>query len=302
MNHGEPPKTERRVLPVAPSALGPSRVCLQILQGASAGLVVPLGQDDFLIGRSPDCQLCLEDAAISWKHASIGFESEEYFLQDLDSTNGTFLDGQPCRGRLPLRAGALVSLAHEVSFRLNRLSESEVRLAQKLYRNATRDSLTGLLNRVSFFTHAEQEMALFDRVGRSFGLLMLDLDFFKRVNDSYGHPAGDELLIQVSRLLRQHLRLEDLLARVGGEEFSILLRSADARGCLEVAERLRSQIAAQPFLLRTPGGVVEHPMTLSIGVAYVQSGNSLADLVDRADQALYMAKNAGRNRVVDYLF
>ena len=298
MSGGEhPPKTERRRRDSRPISLGPTHPCLQILEGASAGLLIRLGSQPVLWGRSPECQLRSEDVAISWKHAIIRREGEDVFLEDLASTNGTFVDGQPLQGTILLHQGALVSLAQVVSFRMDRLNESEIGLAERLYRNATRDALTGLLNRVSFFTQAEQEMALFERSGRGFGLLMIDLDFFKRVNDSLGHPAGDELLAQLARLLRQHLRLEDLLARVGGEEFCVLLRSTDAKGCLEVAERLRGEVAASSFRLLTPRGTIEHRATLSIGAAYSQPKDTLGDLVDRADQALYQAKNHGRNQV-----
>lgn len=298
MSEGElPPKTERRRRESRPMPLGPTYPCVQILEGASAGMLIRLGPEPLLLGRSPECQLRLEDVAISWKHACLRRDGEDVFLEDLESTNGTFLDGQPFQGTGLLHPGALVSLAEVVSFRLDRLNESEIGLAERLYRNATRDALTGLLNRVSFFTQAEQEVALFERSGRGFGLLMLDLDFFKGVNDRFGHPAGDELLAQLARVLRVHLRLEDLLARVGGEEFCVLLRSTDSKGCLEVAERLRGEVAAHPFCLLTARGPIEHRATLSIGAAYIEPKDTLGDLVDRADQALYQAKSRGRNQV-----
>jgi two-component system, cell cycle response regulator len=296
MSQEDPPKTERRVMRPVPMPLEPNHPCLQILQGASAGRLVRLDKEELTIGRSPNCRLRLEDTAISWCHASIRCEGDDFFLQDLESTNGTFLNGKTFQGSVPLRPGAMVSLAQAVSLRLSLLSEGEISLAEKLYKNATTDSLTGLLNRTSFFSQAEQEVALFGRTGRGFGLLMLDLDFFKKVNDNFGHPAGDDLLAQVSRLLRQHLRLEDLLARVGGEEFSILLRSADEIGCLDVAERLRKEVANCPFHLHTSAGSVEHTATLSIGVAYIRPEDDLGQLVDRADEALYKAKSQGRNR------
>lgn len=296
MSQEPPPKTERRVVKTQPIQLGPSFACLQVLQGAAAGLVVRIDAQEFMIGRSPESNLHFDDSAITWRHAYIRCRSNQYFLRDLDSTNGTFLDGQACQGEAPLRPGMLISLAESVLLRFSLLSESEISLAETMYRNATTDSLTGLLNRTSFFAQAEQEAALFQRSGRTFGLLMLDLDFFKKVNDSFGHPAGDQLLAQFALRLRQQLRLEDLLARIGGEEFAILLRASDEVGCQDVAERLRLHVSSSPFRLQTPNGTVDHHATVSIGIAFTRPGDRLGNLVDRADQALYNAKNQGRNR------
>jgi diguanylate cyclase (GGDEF)-like protein len=128
---------------------------------------------------------------------------------------------------------------------------------------------------------------------KGLGLLMLVVDFFKRVNDAHGHPGGDEVLREVTRRLRAGLRDTDAIARVGGEEFMVLLPQVSTSGAVELADRLRAAVAQQPVLL--PASV---PVTISIGVALVHRGEGIDAAMSRADKALYVAKDTGRNRVV----
>jgi diguanylate cyclase (GGDEF)-like protein len=160
---------------------------------------------------------------------------------------------------------------------------------------ATRDALTGLYNRREFMRLAELELARGARVAADTGVLMVDLDFFKKINDQYGHPAGDEVLKQVSALLKTGVRATDVVARMGGEEFIVLLPDTDRAGALAVAEKLRSAICQLP--LQVLGEVI--PVTASIGVSGVKQVQraSIDGLYAAADQALYVAKQSGRDRV-----
>jgi two-component system, cell cycle response regulator len=144
----------------------------------------------------------------------------------------------------------------------------------------------------------DEEIQRSRRFGQSFSLLMLDIDFFKKINDSYGHPFGDRVLQALARLLRAQMREIDLAARYGGEEFVLLLPATDASGARLVAERVRETIAENAFCL--PDGA-RVPVTVSIGVAtYPDSADSAAFLIACADHALYTAKHSGRNRVSLY--
>ena len=156
---------------------------------------------------------------------------------------------------------------------------------------ATLDALTELPNRRRFFDHSHWLLERVRRTGESLSILMFDIDFFKRINDTHGHPTGDAVLKLLARTSRQILRRQDFLARYGGEEFVAILPGSNLDGATVLGEKLRSQIAAIDF--PGPGRV-----TVSIGCATHLHDESLENLVARADAALYQAKHDGRNRVV----
>lgn len=165
----------------------------------------------------------------------------------------------------------------------------------RLYTLAITDELTQLYSLRHFQVSLEEEMNRFQRYGQPLAMLMLDLDCFKAVNDTYGHPAGDLILRQVAGRLRASVRVVDILCRYGGEEFAAILPHTDWQRACVVAERIRSAVAATFFDL---GGGIRVAITVSIGVAACpRDATTLRDLVSLADQALYRAKWAGRNRV-----
>jgi diguanylate cyclase (GGDEF)-like protein len=185
-----------------------------------------------------------------------------------------------------------------------RAAQDRLRAAnQELERRSITDPLTGLFNRRYFEYSLGLELERSRRHGGSLALAFLDLDHFKRVNDRYGHGAGDEVLGAVSQLLRDRLRRLDVCARWGGEEFAAIMPSTDAAGAMVVSQRLLRALRAHEGLLATPleagqGGPETIRLTASIGVAVRvgSDGDSAADLVRRADAALYRAKNLGRDR------
>ena len=168
-------------------------------------------------------------------------------------------------------------------------------LEEELKVQAMTDGLTGILNRRYFLIRAGEELRRILRYDNAAAMLILDIDHFKRINDNYGHAAGDAALLQVSRLCRRELRDSDLLGRIGGEEFAILLLESDPAVSIQVAERLRKTIQEVPF---TAGPGCEVALQVSIGLTSCLSGESVSVLMRRADQALYQAKKEGRNRVV----
>jgi diguanylate cyclase (GGDEF)-like protein len=167
-------------------------------------------------------------------------------------------------------------------------------LADALYDATIRDPLTNLLNRRFFDERLENELAFTRRHRSPTSLLSLDVDHFKRINDSYGHAAGDAVLVGVAHLLRASVRQEDTVARVGGEEFVILLRQTDPVGAQIVAERLLATIAEHSFVV----GAERLAVTASIGCATTTGGDDGQTLLSSADARMYIAKRAGRNRVV----
>ena len=168
------------------------------------------------------------------------------------------------------------------------------RLEMERERQATTDSLTGLLNRRQFHVLAEQEIRRHKRFPHSLTLLMIDVDHFKRINDSHGHAAGDAVLRAVAGLIKEALRESDIVARLGGEEFAALLLSADEAKACEIAERMRA--ACERTVLAVDGADIR--ATISIGVSeWRLDEHTLDDTLRRADRALYNAKHGGRNRV-----
>jgi len=160
---------------------------------------------------------------------------------------------------------------------------------------ASLDSLTGIYNRRAFFELAEKELARAQRYRSVITLLMMDIDHFKRVNDSYGHLAGDQTLVAFAAFCKRNLRSFDLIARYGGEEFIVLLPRTDSQSGKSVAERLRKAVTETEFDYEGEN----IPIKISIGVASLKKGEevTLSALIERADQALYQAKHTGRNRV-----
>ena len=161
---------------------------------------------------------------------------------------------------------------------------------RRIHQMMTTDELTGLLNRREFNQRLEHELNRKDRYANQCALVMLDVDHFKSINDHYGHPTGDQVLVTVSKLIASQVREVDSIARWGGEEFLILLPETDAEQATRVAEKLRIALQAQKLV--QVGGV-----TASFGVTEYRQGDDTDALIKRADAALYEAKSAGRNCV-----
>lgn len=171
------------------------------------------------------------------------------------------------------------------------------KLNKKLYELATTDGLTGLFNRRHFLESAENELQRSQRNDFNCTLMMVDIDHFKRVNDSYGHPAGDQVIVRVAELLSESMRQYDILGRLGGEEFSMMLMDCDIVQAKEIAERLCSKVSNEPIYYSKNKIVV----SVSIGLSQLDSSDTDIDQVFlRADRALYQAKEQGRNQVVLY--
>lgn len=169
-------------------------------------------------------------------------------------------------------------------------------LHQQVERLATVDDLTQLFNRRQFFFLADRELHRRGRSFRSLAVIMADIDHFKKINDKWGHPAGDAVLSEVARRLQTGLREMDILGRYGGEEFSLMLLDTERKDALEVAERLRRTVEISP--VQIGGNAI--PVTLSLGLAMRSNEEEikLDVLIARADRSLYQAKETGRNRVV----
>ena len=271
------------------------RVVLLRMDGVAAGQVVSVTQFPFSMGRHPTNRLPVDDDSISRFHARFTCENGEYFVEDLGSRNGTFVQGKRV-SRLQIRDDDWVQLGARVSFRFAVTDFRQEGLLRKLYESSTRDALTGAYNRRHFEDRLRAEIAFAVRHATDCALLLLDLDHFKRINDTYGHPAGDEVLRHLTGVAGRTLRAEDVFARFGGEEFAVILRGSSTRGASRLAERLREALAMNTVHFEGR----EIPVTLSAGCAALSccAKPSAEELVGVADRRLYQAKQSGRNRVV----
>jgi diguanylate cyclase (GGDEF)-like protein len=176
-----------------------------------------------------------------------------------------------------------------VAFLLNRVTASQ----RLLVRIATTDALTGIFNRRHFMAVLAREQHRADRYATSFSLLMLDIDHFKRINDTYGHPVGDEAIKAMATAASKFLRPTDMIGRFGGEEFVVMLPHTDEAGAVVAAERIRQSVAD----VVVSAGDQDVRFTVSIGAATYVRRAKLDQLLECADQALYAAKSGGRNQV-----
>jgi diguanylate cyclase (GGDEF)-like protein len=194
--------------------------------------------------------------------------------------------------RVPLKGtDELAELGRTFNSMADKLADGQAALREL----STRDSLTGLANHREFQRQLTEEVERFRRYGRPFALLMLDVDHFKQINDTYGHLAGDEALRAVAMAIRGVVRPSDLVARYGGEEFALVLPETTSSGALALAERLRHHIGGSTIKLTTDRSIT---LTVSIGLAACpEDADAVQSLVSAADQALYAAKSEGRNRV-----
>src|SRR5690606_21212848 len=185
-------------------------------------------------GRYSDSHIWLRDDGVSRRHARIFPEGDGFVLEDLGSANGTFVNGQPIT-RHWLSDGELIQLGPNAAFRYTVTDEDQEALLRRLYATSVTDSLTGAHNREHFDTQLEIELSYRRRHETHLSIVLFDLDHFKQINDTYGHPAGDAVLKAVAASARTQLRTEDIFARYGGEEFAIILRGIDVRGASAMA-------------------------------------------------------------------
>ncbi len=180
---------------------------------------------------------------------------------------------------------------HKLASTIRELEQSRARLAEL----ATTDPLTKLNNRRSFFEQAEQHMVMAERYQTALAIILLDIDFFKKINDGHGHHSGDVVLVSVANLLAAKARNVDTVARIGGEEFALLLPATNRLGAAVMAERIRAAIEQHPF--DVPGRVLRVTASLGIASIDIDPTRSAEELLAVADRRLYLAKNSGRNRI-----
>ncbi|MEE8409572.1 MAG: GGDEF domain-containing protein [Myxococcota bacterium] len=271
--------------------------CMVVVAGPQLGQVFPITGNRATIGRGEEADWCISETSISRRHAVV-YKDEEAFcrIRDLNSKNGTYVNGNRI-GDTVLTAADKVQLGKTSILKFEYHSELEGRFHAHLYEAGTTDPLTGIYNRRYFDGHLHADFRLCIRHGEPLSIIMIDIDHFKKVNDTHGHLAGDSVLRQLAEKLATRVRTEDILARYGGEEFIIILRRTSPKGAAALSEAIRDLIEKTQFEFQHSVAQV----TVSVGVATMETKADFGDaneLLEAADKALFKAKEHGRNRVV----
>lgn len=245
------------------------------------------------IGRMPDNEIALGDEAVSRRHARIERGREGWLLMDVGSRNGTLLNERELSGQATLQRDDRIRIGSTIFKYLSGV-DVESLFHEEIYQLSIVDHLTGLNNRRFFDDALEREFSRARRYRRALTVLMVDIDWFKRVNDRHGHPVGDYVLQRVGTVLKHSLKRDETVARYGGEEFGVLLPETELGASELGAEELRLAVERSSFVHQ--GATIS--LTVSIGAASLAGGDRAArDLLRRADEKLFEAKRCGRNRV-----
>ena len=286
--HKTVPDNEGPRPPVEPRA-----ACLVVLRGDNPGLKFDLDRE-LAVGREPTAAIYLNDGLVSRNHARFSPDAIGVRLSDLCSTNGTFVNERQIDSTY-LDDGDQITIGKTI-FKFISSNNIEAAYHEHIYSLARYDALTGVYNRPSFDTTLVSSIDKAAGTGAPLALMLFDIDHFKRCNDTFGHRAGDHVLREVGTLIGEHARENDFVARYGGEEFAIIIRDLPPPGPARFAEHLRGLIQALQVVFE--GQPI--PVTISAGVSLWEPNMRGEQLVELADQRLYRAKQAGRNRVIAF--
>jgi len=271
---------------------------LIVLAGSAMGEMFKIARSQTIIGRGQTAHVRMMDDGISREHCEIQIEGDGMILHDLGSTNGTF-----CRGlrvdRHVLEDGDKILVGSSTVLKFTYHDSLDEVFQRQMYESALRDDLTKTFNKKYFTDRLESEFVFALRTKADLSLVTFDLDHFKLINDTHGHPVGDLVLSDMAQVVAGLIRAEDVFARVGGEEFAIICRGADGAQGQAVAERVRQAVFDHRFATEEE----TIPVAVSAGVATIPD-TRITDaqaLIAAADQALYEAKRTGRNRVCTWL-
>jgi diguanylate cyclase len=272
----------------------PGTACLVVIYGVELGKRIYLSTGSIECGRSLQSAIPLDDDAVSRRHACISWTGTGYVVRDLNSTNGTYVNDVAVRERA-LHDSDQLKIGRTI-FKFIQGGNIEMSYHEEIYRLMTCDGLTQVHNKRSFEASLEREASRAARYQRHLSLLLFDIDHFKRINDTRGHLAGDAVLRQFAALVSANIRRDDVLARVGGEEFALIAPEIPIESARVLAEKLRVMISRTPFRFED----VDVQITSSFGVAAIAPEAPLTpvELYRLGDERLYQAKKAGRNCVV----
>jgi two-component system, cell cycle response regulator len=272
----------------------PALVCL-VGPTEAVGKQWLINKPDLTIGRSPDCDIYIADTSLSRSHAKIIQMGFDILIMDMNSTNKTSVNDQVTTPMVQKKLNNSDKIkAGNVIFRFLEKGSIEIIANQKILEKAQKDALTGAYSKGALLEKGPEIIQRAKNLGEPLSVITFDIDFFKKINDGFGHPGGDYVLRELGKLMQAKLvRSNDYFARFGGEEFVTLLQATNVTTASEVAERIRQTVETHEFIFE--GRKI--PVTISIGVSQFQSTDTWESVYDRADKALYQSKQNGRNKV-----
>src|SRR5690606_14961790 len=263
--------------------------CLVVIYTKEPGLLgkrFVLDKNPIRIGRGADNHIVLEGDSVSRRHAHIERRADAWHVVDDGSTNGTYVNEEQIPKEALLNNSDRIKVGPTILKFLSG-ADAEAKYHEEIYRMTIVDGLTQIHNKRYLYEALERELIRARRHDRDMSLLMFDIDYFKRINDQFGHLAGDFVLRELARIVQERIRRDEVFARYGGEEFVILLPETSLDGAQALAENLRARVAEHPFTFQ--GDRI--PVTISVGGALLLGEDKTAtDLIQRADAKLYEAK------------
>jgi diguanylate cyclase (GGDEF)-like protein len=279
-----------------------SALLVRIYPEHGIGQPFDLGRETIEVGRE-SADILLRDDSVSRRHATIQWTGTHHIVSDFGSTNGTFVNEERISSKR-LTAGDRVRFGKQL-FKYLPASSDETAFHEVVFKIMTTDGLTETQNKNCLLQAIERELQITSRTNSPLSLMLLDIDFFKKINDSFGHLAGDEVLRQFAARVKSVMRRGDLLSRFGGEEFAVLCPQTELKDALHLASRICHQVSATPVFFEAHS----IPVTVSIGVVDCDTtlrsrlveptcdwSAEAANWLAKADQFLYQAKREGRNR------
>lgn len=244
------------------------------------------------VGRGADNEIVLEGDSVSRQHAHFERRGGHWYVVDDGSTNGTYVNEKQIVREAELGSNDRIKIGPTI-FKYLSGADAEAKYHEEIYRMTIVDGLTQIHNKRYLFESLEREIIRARRHDRPLSVLMFDIDYFKRINDHYGHLAGDHVLRELAETVQSRIRRDEVFARYGGEEFVIVLPETTMDGATSLAESVRARVAEHKFVFQGE----RIPVTISVGCAVIGETDTATSLIQRADEKLYEAKRAGRNRV-----
>jgi len=284
-----------------PSQMKRVTATLTLLSGPEKGKVFDIPESkQMVVGRSRDANIHIKELSVSRKHLTItSDDTGRVFVTDLNSSNGTYVNDIRV-DKVVLSNNDKIKIGEDIYLKFSLVDDIDKQYMHNLYESATKDFLTKALKKDAFLNKFKAELENTKNAISTIALVMLDIDFFKKVNDTHGHTVGDYVLAELVQLFQKRLRRGNVLGRYGGEEFILFLKDTTPEGALTYANKMIDAVREHPFEYES----IRVPIRISMGISICDVINcndardtTVEEMIKEADQYLYKAKQKGRDRV-----